>query len=292
MRIMIKSDTLVPLTLQDKVVISSCIALKRVALGVPFEHPIEYINTRIQANPHLTYIAIVNQTLKTGISGFYSGFLVNFIRASFKTACLNPLQGFFKSYYKPRYQNSYNLLTALSMAIIDTFLIGPLERIRTFQMTRESKQKSIGTLSNFYIGIRAVFTKHIVGWTSMLVLEENLRKDFSEKGRLPAIARHYDQKGFFANFFYIAIVGGVANLIITQPFYNLVVQLQKYNPIKEKRVISAAHSIWKLYGVKGFYAGTRIAFFKNVINMGLSSWLIQETEKIWKPENSIQSISS
>ena len=134
-------------TLFQRVYDTQKIALPNVILTFGVGHPFDLVKTRMQANPAITSGVLCSQEVfqKTGIRGFYTGGTMNFSRHLAKMMYRTPLENELYYAYKnqfPGNEDAVNVSTGLSMAVMDSFIICPLERIKVWLMTTE-KNRSV-----------------------------------------------------------------------------------------------------------------------------------------------------
>lgn len=116
--------------------------------------------------------------------GFYEGFIPNALRVSLKNLYRWPMVISFPNFFRAvipkrltdRYPGVNKILTGLSIAGIESFIICPLERIKVFLMTNERNvtlrvflQENRGHLTqNLFHGIKPQLYRQIVSWTTFL----------------------------------------------------------------------------------------------------------------------------
>jgi hypothetical protein len=162
-------------------------------LALPLEHPLDVIKTRAQAAPEIrsTWEIAKKAYQSGGIRGFYSGAIPNGTRLAIKQMYRYPMMlsipQFFKKTipvdFQKRHHDIEPIVTALSIASFETFIISPLERCKVFLMTNDAKNKQLreffqrnqGHLRvELFRGIRAVYVKQIASWASFLVSDNML----------------------------------------------------------------------------------------------------------------------
>ncbi len=137
----------------EKMIKSILIGTPRVILTFGAGHPFDLLKTRMQADPHIHSAVLLSKKIfkETGICGFYVAGVPNLTRAIIKEAYRSPLRGFLASRYDEALPKTNKgakaTLTSLSMAITDTFIVTPFERIKVWLMTKYANNKSF---SNFF----------------------------------------------------------------------------------------------------------------------------------------------
>jgi hypothetical protein len=117
------------------------------------EHPLDSIKTQWQDK---TYFKSTNELVthiyrEKGIMGFYRGFIPNLVRVMSKNFYRWPLMIFFPRFYdknlpsllRQKFTGITKILTGLSIANIEIFIMTPLDRIKIFLMTTEINSKKI-----------------------------------------------------------------------------------------------------------------------------------------------------
>jgi hypothetical protein len=111
------------------------------------EHPLDSIKTQWQDKTYFksTREIVTHIYREKGIEGFYRGFLPNLVRVASKNFYRWPLMIFFPRFYEKNLPSSLKnyfpgipkILTGLSIANIEIFIMTPLDRIKIFLMTTE-----------------------------------------------------------------------------------------------------------------------------------------------------------
>ena len=147
------------------------------------------------------------------------------------------------------------IAVGLGSAFLETTLIlCPLERLKTVEMTHNSKQiftvneyiKKEG-IQFFYRGWKLVMLRQSCSWISYLGIYQHLRHSFlayNEDRSLSLI-----QKVFLGG-----ITGGVV-AVINAPLDLLKTRAQKANPLHSKGVFFAVRSVLDKHGWRGLYSG-------------------------------------
>lgn len=160
------------------------------------------------------------------IGGFYEGFIPNALRASLKHLYRWPMvitfPGFFErvtpKIVKDRYPSSIKVLTGTGIAIVESFIVCPLERVKVFLMTKDGDintrqffKESKGHLTKtLFQGLQTQFFRQLVSWVSFLYLDLK-GKEYARK--FHGLGRDED-----LNNFTLALVSfgvGVGNTLIS-----------------------------------------------------------------------------
>ena len=279
-----------------KFIQSSYVGVSQVVFTFVCYHPFDYLKTRMQANVSSTLSnrALVAQVYNVyGFKGFYIGGRANFSRAVLKEIYRNPVRGIMKGFYTEKlpkslqikYPEIRNVATGISMAIFDTFILCPLERIKVWVMTTDRKgsftayfNQNKNFFKDLFKGLQVSFVRSVVSWTSYLVFEEDIRKYITRN--------NFDKENIpLKQQIMIGVLAGLVNSVLTLPFDTVKTQIQKYGSNSEKQLIyNAFRSIIKKNGVGGLYAGWVFRLPSYVIVGLITSKNIQKIDKIWNVE--------
>lgn len=80
---------------------TSAIGILRTIIGLPIEHPFDYVKTQLQANPYTNPFRFVLNDIKTnGFMKLYTGIIPNAIRNSIKESYRYPMMIHFPRLYR------------------------------------------------------------------------------------------------------------------------------------------------------------------------------------------------
>jgi hypothetical protein len=131
--------------------LSSVYGVSRGLAGFPIEQPLESVKTQWQANPAIKNEIQITKKIYTqkGIQGFYAGSLPNIARVVLKNLYRFPLMvntPWLIEKYVPVAAKDRRLskgLTGVTISAFEAAILCPVERIKTFMMTRESKLQTV-----------------------------------------------------------------------------------------------------------------------------------------------------
>lgn len=122
------------------------------------------------------------------VKGFYAGALPNSLRVVVKSLYRWPLMvglpEFFKTHVLPvsSYEAAHKVTAGVVIAVIESFIICPFERVKVFLMTKHSSDvsaaryvKSRGMLELFR-GLNAQVSKQVVSWVSFLYIDFKVKQ--------------------------------------------------------------------------------------------------------------------
>eukprot|EP01121_Diplochlamys_sp_Union-15-3_P005113 TRINITY_DN1540_c0_g3_i2.p1 TRINITY_DN1540_c0_g3~~TRINITY_DN1540_c0_g3_i2.p1 ORF type:complete len:289 (+),score=36.57 TRINITY_DN1540_c0_g3_i2:178-1044(+) len=283
-------------TLSEKFLISSVYGVGRTLVGLPLEHPFDCAKTVWQASPEKYTSALqVFKTIysKGGVVGFYSGVLPSIGRLTLKQVYRWPLMlllpPFFKSISPDRMRvviPSYEkILTGFSLAVVDTIILCPLERLKVVLMTTPLEVKNNRLISWFrnnssslgkelFRGINPIFAKQLVSWSSFLVVDEQCKR-FIRKDNPNAVL---GVKSLLA----ISVIVGVCNTASTMPFDAVKTMHQKLDPVGTKGVFKTMGKIIESHGIHGLYTGWQIRICQYLIQSIFTVALLDRLEQRFK----------
>ncbi len=227
----------------------------RGGISLLIEHPLESVKTqwqdqseKVRNNTKSSSCRDILRSIykEKGMNGFYRGFIPNLVRVSFKQVYRWPLMVFFPNFYekklpkvlKEKYKAIPKLLTGLTIANLEIFVITPLDRLKIYFMTSKFKEgvtaggssnfttintnstlprskflffiRSLqhGFITEFFRGLEATFWRSNASWVSFLYLEYKFKafaKVFLGKENLGLI-----------ELFIVSIFVGVGNLLISK----------------------------------------------------------------------------
>lgn len=248
----------------EKAIYISAVGAGRAIVGLPIEHPFDTIKTRWQAYPETTSMLTVGRDIisKKGYKGFYSGFIPNTIRAASKQTYRYPMMILFPPMYETLipddsgHNRKYlrKIATGLTIANAEVLFINPLERLKVWLMTKESRgrlteffSKNYGHLgTELYRGISATLPRQNVSWVSFLWADEwckNLMKVYTKKKEL----NH-------SELIVSGMAVGVINTAVTLPFDSIKTCMQM-DQARTNTFSETAKEVFRKNGFKGFYAG-------------------------------------
>lgn len=265
------------MTIQDKTSTNHLLARSMLAGSVA--HSIELltlgqildrIKVEKEARPQLQAIkdAFKQIWLQGGWREFYKGFRAN--------AALSILKGssgwgihhlcnrqFLRIYpQKDTHFPSVGFTTLVGCAtgfIEASFILCPLERLKTYQMTSKGHSlKNVRIISNsglkfMYQGWTPLLLRQTVSWTSYLITYQAFRQAFLNRSSSLTMQEKIA----------LSISTGAVVACINAPFDLLKTQLQQAHNTHEK-MWQKAHKIHFQYGWKGMYRGLTIKLIRNI----------------------------
>ncbi|KAL4435962.1 hypothetical protein ABPG74_022197 [Tetrahymena malaccensis] len=172
---------------------------------LPIEHPFDVIKTRMQSiNQKSSIIKVTKDLYKDfGYKGFYAGVIPNslrvFIKSFYRWPMMVAIPHYYKNYILPesimqKYESSHKIGAGLTIAVFESFIICPFERLKVYLMTKNNKQVSLkhffknsdNKFSDLFLGLRAQLIKQIVSWVSFLYIDFKVKQfakiNFSDNG--------------------------------------------------------------------------------------------------------------
>ena len=119
----------------------SGLGITRGAILLPLEHPLDYLKTQIQSQSYTgsAYKFTLNHIKQNGFMKLYSGYIPNLLRTCFKQAYRIPLMIGIPNLYRnlTKNENFIQTSTGLTIAVVETYIICPLERVKVWLMTAQ-----------------------------------------------------------------------------------------------------------------------------------------------------------
>lgn len=279
---------------------ASALGASRAVIGLPIEHPFDYVKTQMQAKAShkVSAFQVARDTYKSsGINGFYAGVVPNGVRMISKEVYRCPLITFLPTFYKQslfRDNDDYKILqkglTGVSIASIEVFAITPLERFKVWLMTREDKNQSLKDLllksdnpvKFAYQSLNIVYPRLLVSWAAFLMADEAFK----------SMARKYHKSDnlSYSTLAGIGVAVGIVNLAAALPFDMVETLIQKDKPWENQGVYKTMKAVHTTFGLSALYTGWRVRLAKQIIQSILNVNLLDALEENIK--NSILSEKS
>ena len=251
----------------------SLYATVRVLVTFPLEHPLEMAKTRAQSDPLLTTKDILNSCKHNGIKKLYEGGISNsairVIRSSYRWPYVEKMHAFWSNGLPSTLK--YDGVTAklgvsLSIACLETAIVLPIERLFVSKVGELGyghflqTQIKVEGLRSLYQGATATFTNHSLSWTTFMLTNYALKKMSENK-----------EKTILNKCIGSAVIGS-ALTAIDMPLEFICTQTQlhpKYQSISMKQVVK---SLFREYGIKGFYSGAPFGVVHKTIQVFCGSY--------------------
>jgi Mitochondrial carrier protein len=257
------------------------VGMARGALSLIFEHPLDTLKTYWQAHPSRPSLKSVYKEIYQlkGWRGFYSGAVPNVLRVMFKQGYRYPLMlavpalygGFFDSVLM------ISLATGVTIAVLEVFLITPLERLKVWLMTFPKtagggraflKAMKHHTLAVLYKGLGITALRQIMSWVTFLVVHDQLI--WSARHTL---GTHILSLGMLL---LISFVEGGINTVVILPIDAVKTNLQKINSSNTRKILGVVRYIYSRYGIRGLYAGWSLRLIQYMIHSGFTVSLLEK----------------
>mmetsp|Transcript_32102 Transcript_32102/g.55388 ORF Transcript_32102/g.55388 Transcript_32102/m.55388 type:complete len:302 (+) Transcript_32102:473-1378(+) len=254
----------------------------RAFVGVPVEHPFEYIKTIQQATNSRSALKVVRSEVGThGVMKLYGGFMPNLINTSIKQMYRFPAMRFLPNTYTKWFSevNAY-AMTGLTIGVMETLIVCPLERLKVWKMTvppgtriRDFFATGLN-LRLLYRGIEPTMLRQSMNWTTMLTTDYFLRRQVIKYNEGTPITSLQSLM--------LGLCVGFSMTITVLPFDYLKTRAQDFSnkePVSfyamTKNVLASEHTMRGKVGM--FYAGwapRSIQFTINaVLTLGILNYL-------------------
>jgi hypothetical protein len=185
------------------------------------EHPLESIKTQWQSKVDISSKndIVKNILNEKGLIGFYRGFLPNLVRVAIKQFYRWPMMLYFPKFYRSYLPGGYDglvkVLTGLTIANIEIFIICPLDRLKIYFMTLGGVNKNLfsyfilkhkGKLFNeLFAGLGPSYWRSNISWVSFLYLDHASKKTLKRYKQTDTLT--------YMDLFCISVVVGIGNLV-------------------------------------------------------------------------------
>jgi hypothetical protein len=258
-------------------------------VSLMLEHPFDVIKTRAQANLSFTSISKITQLLykEKGWLGFYSGAVPNMLRVAIKQAYRYPLMLILPIAFSPLLNSvlCISLMTAITIAVLEVFIITPLERMKVWIITYKTRSNSFrsfvytlrtGIIKTLFKGLSATAYRQIATWVTFLVTHDQLMS-FAQ-------ATYASRSIPFVIFLGISIIEGGINTAVVMPLDCMKTQLQKTDS-ESASFLDTFRRLYFRHGGKAFYTGWQVKLFQYIIHAAFTVALLEQLR------NSVQSIN-
>ena len=264
-------------------------------VGLPLEHPFDVSKTFWQANPtHPTSLSVVKAIYhRGGIKGFYSGAVPNGIRLTGKQVYRWPMmlaippafERLLPKQVKETFPASKKILTGLTIANFEVFVITPLERMKVWYITQNPNEKKIkylfsaekteGIMKICFRGLNAVWSRQVVSWVSFLAADAKFKQIERKK--------HLDQQELpFGSLMKVSFFVGTVNTACNMPFDVTKTHLQKAHPKDNLGVFMTMKTIAKEHGLQALYRGWPIRMSQYILHSAFTVTVLEQLEQHWK----------
>jgi hypothetical protein len=255
---------------------AAIIGMMRGAVSLVFEHPLDVIKTYWQAHPGKSgVISVISEVRRLkGWRGFYSGALPNVMRVMLKQAYRYPLMIVLPVLFAFMTSSVLviSIATGLSIAMIEVWMITPLERFKVWLMTYPRfcggvrsfiKEVRHNVVHTIYKGVRVTLLRQVISWITFLMTHDQLMVWVkSEVGSAANISLYM--------LLVVGVVEGTINTVAVLPFDCVKTHQQKKNATKDDRFIAKFKWIYHHYGVRGLYVGWQARMMQYMINSGFT----------------------
>ena len=217
---------------------ASVVGAFRAGILMPLEQPLDYLKTQAQSQlyrgPALPFIR--DHIKAHGFLKLYSGLIPNTIRASIKQAYRLPLMVGIPNTYR-RFlgnENLIQLLTGITLATAETYIICPLERIKIWLMTAPKPTFQAFTedragLGDFYKGVNALLMRQTLSWVTFLGFTSLFKE---------SVIKYKGQVDFYDLIVIGILVGGI-NTAVIMPADFIKTHKQKFGDLSGRTILNS-----------------------------------------------------
>lgn len=261
--------------------IAAIVGMMRGAVSLVFEHPLDVIKTYWQAYPGKTgMISVVLEVKKLkGWRGFYSGAVPNVVRVMLKQAYRYPLMIALPRMFAYMMSSvlAISIATGLTIAIIEVWIVTPLERFKVWLMTYQRfsggvrsfiKEVRRNVVHTLYKGLKVTMLRQVVSWLTFLIVHDQLmvwvKSDVGSVSHLSL----YMLLG-------VSVIEGAINTAAIMPFDCVKTHQQKMKATENESFVMKMKWICRHYGVRGLYVGWQARMVQYMINSGFVTVAIE-----------------
>lgn len=269
----------------DDYINASLLGAVRAALLMPIEQPLDYIKTQIQSSfyrgPSIKFIK--SHVSQYGFMKLYTGFMPNLFRASLKQSYRLPLMIYVPNVYRRFFSDEHRIqiLTGMSLAVLESYLMCPLERIKVWLMTApEPGLKKfyyyITGIQDLYLGALALLLRQTLSWVTFLGLTSYFKESILKtKGSID-----------FYDSIYIGLMVGLINTTVIMPVDFIKTHKQKFRELGNKSLSQTIAYLTRgetlmCYKILTVFCGWRVRAFQYFINAVATVSLVDQLERMY-----------
>ena len=265
--------------------------------GLPIEHPLDCVKTRMQSRLELNSGIVAAKDIfhQKGFRGFFDGVIPNGLRMVSKQLYRYPLMFYFPTLYSGALPPDFEkrnpafkkALTGVSIAALETYFLCPLERVKVYLMTLKNyeqyKQHHIRQFFNenrqeirheLFRGLNALFPKQIVSWVTFLVADHKIKALIHDLTKTPI-----SEELSFPALMVAGTAVGAVNTAATLPFDCAKTQLQMHKYLQTTSLRQAMGTIYNQYGIMGLYRGWQVRMAQYVLHSIFTVTVLEKLEK-------------
>lgn len=260
--------------------IAAGVGMMRGAFSLIFEHPLDTLKTYWQAHPSRGSLRAVYKEIYRlkGWRGFYSGAVPNVLRVMFKQSYRYPLILVLPVIYGRFFDSvaMISTLTGLTIAVIEVFLIAPLERIKVWLMTFPKSSEGIRVfielmrdhgLGVLYKGLWVTALRQSISWVTFLVVHDQLILSARD-----SLGTHTLSVGALL---LISLIEGGINTVVVLPVDTIKTNLQKMSNSNDLGIWGGLGYIYSRYGIRGLYSGWALRLLQYMIHSSFTVSLLE-----------------
>lgn len=281
----------------DAIVKSVYVAMPRAVVTFVLGHPFDLLKTRMQADmqSQSAWNMAVRINQRKSIFGFYQGGSANFSRTIIKEAYRTPARGALLAYFTALYpateRATRSVLTSFAMAVLDSIIVAPLERLKVWTMTSamsekrlikcyllRTKKSHLPLYRDLYKGTSASLLRSTVSWCSYLVPESIIRDE---------VSRRYGHNGGQVTLSWncaIGCVSGIINGLCTLPIDTIKTQVQQEaheTTVSVRSMVEIGRKLVNQHGITGLYRGFCVRLLHYSMIGAITGNVIAQVDAIW-----------
>lgn len=240
----------------------------RASVTASFLHVSDLLKSTQQKHPDQKIVQIVKTALFEHRHGIFTGWQTNFFRRMSKDIAKWTIVQASQESIVDRFPHvfeknslSTNLLTAAIVACFDTAVLYPVDLLNANRIKRSAEKMNYFQFASrfylkhgirgFYHGARADLSRQMLGWSTFLVVDGLVKRQFDRK--FPDNSSPMLRQFVAAN----AIAGSY--ILLAQPFDAAKFQRQ-INPSLQSGIIKTLGDIFQTKGLRGLYSGAAFVY--------------------------------
>ena len=271
--------------------VAGLIGALRGASSLIVEHPLDVIKTYWQAYPsgrNLFSVAREVRALK-GWLGFYSGAIPNVMRVMLKQTYRYPLMIALPVVFGALTPSvTYiSIATGLSIALLEVWVITPLERFKVWLVTyqhssggirafiRALRNDAIHSLYRLYRGLKITAIRQVASWVTFLVVHDQLIVWVKAcNGNVLSMS--------FVMLLGVSLIEGAINTSVVLPLDCIKTNQQKTKASNYNNIRGMFKHIYSKYGIRGFYVGWEARMLQYMVNSAFTVAILEDLKSGYK----------
>lgn len=259
------------------------LGMTRCVAGFPFEHPLQLWKISAHANPKLSSWQAVNNIVKEkGFFGFTNTMLMNFPRRVLKESVRWPAIAYSHERLILNFPNTFTrdgtkskVATGISVAIFDSLFILPFEQLMAFRIKEQERYTNFlkkrfakDGIWSFYQGLGANLIRQGVVWSTVLTINHESKKMFDKVDKEKE--HPYLRQGV------TSVLIAMGHVTCGLPIDFVKSRIQMDTELQKMKMTSAVRTLFRQFGISGFYAGALPVFIHTTFHASLGGVILDK----------------